>query len=76
MDTMFDKLKEKYAAQLTLMFQSIDFSNIPGFPNCCNGFEDAYNWLSTFHGNCWSRVPQLQENIPFWWIDSLAKTKR
>ena len=51
MDTMLDKLKEKYGAQLTLMFQPIDFSNIPGFPNCCNGFDDTYNWILTFHGN-------------------------
>ena len=46
-----DELKEKCGARLTGMFQPIYFSNIPGFPNCCNGFEDAYNWLSTFHGN-------------------------
>ena len=25
---------------------------------------------------CWSRVPQLQEKMPFWRIDSLAKMKR
>ena len=46
-----DELKEICGARLTVMFQPIDFSNIPGFPNCCNGFEDAYNWLPTFHGN-------------------------
>ena len=46
-----DELKEKCGARLTAMFQPIDFSNIPGFPNYCNGFEDAYNWLPTFHGN-------------------------
>ena len=28
-----DELKEKYGAQLTVMFHPIDFSNIPGFPN-------------------------------------------
>ena len=47
-----DELKEKYGAQLTEMFHPINFSNFPGFPNCCNGFGDAYNWLSAFHGNC------------------------
>ena len=46
-----DELKEKYGAQLIGMFQPIDFSNISGFPNFCNGFEDAYNWLPTFHGD-------------------------
>ena len=46
-----DELKEKYDAQLTVMFQPIDFSNILGFPNCCNGLGDAYNWLPTFHGD-------------------------
>ena len=37
-----DELKEKYGAQLTVMFHPIDFPNIPGFPNCCNGLGDAY----------------------------------
>ena len=51
MDTILDKLKEKYGAQLTLVFQHIDFSNITGFPNYCEGLGDAYNWLPTFHGD-------------------------
>ena len=51
MDTILDELKEKYGAQLTVMFQPIDLSNIPGFPNCFNDLGDAYNWLSAFHGN-------------------------
>ena len=51
MDTILDELKEKYGAQLTLTFQPIDFSNIPGFPNYCDGLGDAYNWLPTFHGD-------------------------
>ena len=51
MDTILDDLKEKYGAQLTLMFQPIDFSNIPGFPNCCDGSAYVYNWLPTFYGN-------------------------
>ena len=50
MDTMLDKIKEKYGAQLTLMFQPIDFSNILGFTNYGDGLGDAYNWLPTFHG--------------------------
>ena len=28
-------------------------------------------WLS--FGGCWSRVPQLQENLPFWRIDSFGE---
>ena len=51
MDTILDESKEKYVAQLTIMFQPIDFSNILGFPNCCNGLGDAYNWILTFHEN-------------------------
>ena len=51
MDTISDKLKEKYGAQLTLMFQPIDFSNILGFPNYSDGLGDAYNWIPTFHGD-------------------------
>ena len=51
MDTILDELKEKYGAQLTLMFQPINFSNILGFPNCCDGLGDAYNRLPTFHGD-------------------------
>ena len=51
MDTMLDELKEKYGAQFTLMFQPIDFSNIPGFPNYGEGVGDAYNWLPPFHGD-------------------------
>ena len=43
MDTILDKFKEKYGAQLTLVFQPIDFSNIPGFPNYCDGLGNAYN---------------------------------
>ena len=46
-----DEFWEKYGAQLTGMFQPIDFSNIPSFPNYCNGFGDAYNWIPTFHGD-------------------------
>ena len=46
-----DELKEKYGAQLTVMFHPIGFSNILGFPNCCNGLVDAYNWLLAFYGN-------------------------
>ena len=46
-----DELKEKYGAQLTRMFQPIDFLNIPSFPNSCNGVGDAYKWLLVFHGN-------------------------
>ena len=52
MDTILDKLKEKYGAQLTLMFQPIDFSNILSFPNYGDGLGDAYNWLPTFHEDC------------------------
>ena len=51
MDTILDKLKEKYGAQITGFFQHIDFSNIPSFPNCCDGVEDAYKWLPVFLGN-------------------------
>ena len=51
MDTILDELKEKYGAQLTLMFQPIDFSNIPGFPNYCDGLGDASKWLPPFHGD-------------------------
>ena len=51
MDTILDDFREKYGAQLTLVFQPIDFSNILGFPNCCDGWVDAYNWHLTFHGN-------------------------
>ena len=51
MDTILDELKEKYGAQLTLMFQPIDFSNISGFPNYSYGVGDAYKWLPVFHGN-------------------------
>ena len=51
MDTILDELKEKCGAQLTLMFQPIDFSNILGFPNCDDGMGDAYKWLPTFHGD-------------------------
>ena len=51
MDTILDELKEKYGAQFTLMFQPIDFSNIPGFPNYGDGLGDAYKWIPTFHGN-------------------------
>ena len=25
---------------------------------------------------CWSRVPQLQEKLPFWWIDSFGEDIR
>ena len=46
-----DELKEKYGAQITKKFQPIDFSNIPYFPNYCNGVGDAYKWLPVFHGN-------------------------
>ena len=51
MDTILDKLKEKYDAQLALRYQPIDFSSIPGFPNCCDGAGDAYKWIPIFHGN-------------------------
>ena len=51
MDTILDKLKEKYGAQLTLVFQPIDFSNILGFPNYSEDFGDASNWLPPFHGD-------------------------
>ena len=50
MDTILDELKEKYGAHLALRFQPIDFSNILGFPNCCDGLADAYNWLPYFYG--------------------------
>ena len=43
MDTILDKLKEKYGAQLTLVFKPIYFSKIPGFPKYCDGLGDAYN---------------------------------
>ena len=43
MDTILDKFKEKYGAQLTLVFQTIDFSNIPGFPNYSEDLGDASN---------------------------------
>ena len=46
-----DELKEKYGAQLTVMFHPINFSSISSFPNYCNGLGNAYNWLLTFHGN-------------------------
>ena len=46
-----DELKEKYGTQITGIFQPIDFSNISGFPNCCNGVGNAYKWLPVFHGN-------------------------
>ena len=46
-----DELKEKYGAQLTGMFQPINFSNILSFPNYCNGLGDAYNQLPAFYGN-------------------------
>ena len=46
-----EELKEKYGAQLTVMFQPIDFSNILGFPNYCNGLQDAYKWIPIFHGS-------------------------
>ena len=46
-----DELKEKCGARLTRIFQPIDFSNIPGFPNFCYDCEDACKWLPTFHGN-------------------------
>ena len=51
MHIILDELKEKYGAQLTLMFQPIDFSNILGFPKYGDGLGDAYNWLPTFHGD-------------------------
>ena len=51
MDTILDELKEKYGAQLALRFQPIDFSNIPGFPNCCDGSTDVYHWLPIFYGD-------------------------
>ena len=46
-----DELKEKYGAQITGIFHPIDFSNISGFPNYCDGMGDAYKWLLVFHGN-------------------------
>ena len=46
-----DELKEKYGAQITGIFQPIDFSNISGFPNCCDGVGGAYKWIPVFHGN-------------------------
>ena len=49
MDTILDKFKEKYGAQLT--FQPIDFLNIPGFPNYSEDLGDASNWLPPFHGD-------------------------
>ena len=51
MDTLLDKLKESFDAQLSLRYQPIDFSNITGFPNYCDGLEDAYNWLPPFYGD-------------------------
>ena len=51
MDTILDKLREKYGAQLALAFQPIDFSNIPGFPNFGHDVGDVYKWLPVFHGN-------------------------
>ena len=42
---------EKYGAQIARNFQPIDFSNIAGFPNSCNGAGDTYKWLLVFHGN-------------------------
>ena len=51
MDTILDELKEKYGPQLALRFQPIDFSNISGFTNCCDGLADAYNWLPNFCGD-------------------------
>ena len=46
-----DELKEKYGAHITIIFQPINFSNILGFPNCCDGVGDAYKWIPVFHGN-------------------------
>ena len=46
-----DELREQYSAQITGIFQPIDLSNIPGFPNYCDGVGDAYKWLPVFHGN-------------------------
>ena len=51
MDTILDKLKEKFDAQLASRFPPIDFSNTPGFPNCCDGSTDVYNWLPIFYGD-------------------------
>ena len=51
MDTILDKLREKYGAQLALAFQPIDFSNIPCFPNYCDSLGDANKWLPPFHGD-------------------------
>ena len=46
-----DELREQCGAQIAGLFQPIDFSNIPGFPNFGHGVEDGYKWLPVFHGN-------------------------
>ena len=46
-----DELRDQYGAQIAELFQPIYFSNITGFPNCCDGVGDAYKWLPVFDGN-------------------------
>ena len=67
MDTILDELKEKYGAQLTLMFQPIDFSNISDFPNYGDGLGDAYTCFQHFMEIMVTR-PSSMSNISFSWL--------
>ena len=46
-----DEVREQCGAQIAGLFQPIDFSNIPGFPNFGHDVGDVYKWLPVFHGN-------------------------
>ena len=46
-----DELREQCGAQIAKIFHPIIFSNILGFPNCCNDLGDAYKWISKFYGD-------------------------
>ena len=46
-----DEVREQCGAQITEIFQPIDFSSIPDFPNFGHDVGDVYKWLLVFNEN-------------------------
>ena len=59
-----DEVREQCGAQIAELFQPIDFSNIPGFPNFGHDVGDVYKWLPVFHGN-YGDHPSSMSNLSF-----------